>query len=155
MFYGSDVKGTALHLMFSGYPYSYSSLHDSYGRLSWGLIQTKPCSGDDGVKVQTTLQCMEQVCKNDFHTKEDQLRCAVKQCKLLELSDNCVSCFLVSGMDDVTNKCINGSGATQINIPGLMILSKRPITNYKRVQFFPMARPIFSNQYIRANVCTI
>lgn len=150
VYYGKDVKNTALHLMFSGYPYSYSSLHDERGRLKWGLIQTKPCNTD--ASVQTTLQCLNNVCKVNFNSEKDRLRCAVTQCKLLDLPDNCVSCVLVSGIDDVSNKCVNGTDATQINIPGLMILSKKPIITNKRAKYFPNARDIFSKEYLVANI---
>lgn len=131
------------------YPYSYSSLHDSHGRLNYSMMQKAPCQG---TKSMTFLTCFSQKCHPTGQTLLGLLDCALKQCKMLELSDFCISCILVSGPDHISKHCL-GPQALQMNIPGLLVLSKRKLWTPKRTPFIHGVRPFFRREFISARVC--
>ncbi|XP_052074675.1 uncharacterized protein LOC127712346 isoform X1 [Mytilus californianus] len=147
VFYGKDVKETVHRLMFT-YPYSYSSLHDSHGRLNYSMMQKAPCQG---TKSMQFLTCFSQKCNPTGRPLLGVLECALKQCKMLELSDFCITCILVSGPENISNHCL-GPQALQMNIPGLLVLSRRKLWSPKRTPFIHGVRPFFRKEFITARV---
>ena len=78
----------------------------------------------------------------------------MEKCDLWKkLNQECLTCTLVAGIKDVFGKCI-GTFTTDMNIPGLLLLSKRPLRNRKTIPFIPDIKQIFPRSMLVADVST-
>ncbi|KAL4227826.1 hypothetical protein ACF0H5_013263 [Mactra antiquata] len=115
------------------YPYSYSGVHSEVGELTPMSILQSPCLSANFGQV---MACVMMNCNSTGGT-ESYLTCAKERCDILQrLNQQCISCLILSGMENIASRCL-GSFGTDFNVPGLLLLSKRPLQNARTVMFQP------------------
>ncbi|KAL8585147.1 hypothetical protein ACOMHN_013162 [Nucella lapillus] len=151
-----DVKNVLDRLQ-NNFPYHYSAIHNSVGNLradsgskSWFFPgwSTMACSLWKIVKLGA---CVTLKCGHSLH---DQ-KCMVENCgdHLYGLSQDCRSCVSASSssVSDVVGKCTSAvMEYNRMNRPGLLILSRRPLTDVQYVQFHPGRKVLLERGYIKA-----
>ena len=133
----------------SVFPFSYSILHDEHGKIDFNVWKFPPCSW----WTIPTFRCVSNKC-DTTQPLPTIFACAMKKCDLWKkLNQECLTCTLVAGIKDVFGKCI-GTFTTDMNIPGLLLLSKRPLRNRKTIPFVPNIKQIFPRSMLVADVST-
>ncbi|KAK3095906.1 hypothetical protein FSP39_020656 [Pinctada imbricata] len=69
----------------------------------------------------------------------------------MDLPQECLSCIALSGIKRVYSDCV-GPTSGGINIPGLVLLSKRPLRNIRKVDLIPGIKQILPRSYLYAEV---
>ncbi|KAK3094839.1 hypothetical protein FSP39_006903 [Pinctada imbricata] len=69
----------------------------------------------------------------------------------MELPQECITCLVTSGFDRVFSDCI-GSNSGGINVPGLVLLSRLPLRNVKKVDLIPGIKQLLPRSYLYAEV---
>ncbi|XP_052819159.1 uncharacterized protein LOC128245008 isoform X3 [Mya arenaria] len=160
---GVDVA-TIVRNLSSVYPYSFSDLHLTDGSLpSQTESKVGPC---DTKRLGTLLTCVTIkgcVSRAESGAINEFLKCVVNCCGI-EFEDllrndcqNCLQCVVLTVYNpaDLLKTC--GSPVPNLSVPslnshGLLLLSKRPLTNTAAVEFYPNDPEILAHGYIRAKV---
>ncbi|KAJ8306917.1 hypothetical protein KUTeg_015001 [Tegillarca granosa] len=128
IFYGKDVIDVKEQLK-TLYPYSYSAMHQN------DVIKPgPPCLASD----LPVLACIQSNGCLNAATESEQLQCGIIKCSAFQkLSQNCLTCIIISGSNAtyLQNNCI--MSAIDFNTDGLILLSKNPMTAAQRVEYHP------------------
>ncbi|KAL3871836.1 hypothetical protein ACJMK2_039808 [Sinanodonta woodiana] len=103
------------------------------------------------------LQCMAASCSGFNMNEEngiiDLVRCLKTQCgsHMFSMPQECLTClFLFPNSTEALSVCMNPE--TEINVPGLVLLSKKKFTEHKAVEHHPNVVEIAKQGYLYANV---
>ena len=133
----------------SVFPFSYSILHDELGKIDFNDWKLPPCSW----WTISTFRCVSNKC-DTTQPLPTIFACGMEKCDLWKkLNQECLTCTLVAGIKDVFGKCIR-TFTTDMNIPGLLLLSKKPLRNRKTIPFIPNRKQIFPRSMLVADVST-
>jgi len=144
VWFGNDVSDL-VNFLTEQYPYSVSSIPNGAGAVPRSFWP--PCLS---IAAYRSLRCMTRLCLNSKSTAEI-VSCG-HHCGLMDLPQRCVSCFISSGISDVTNTCFLGFGVT-INPAGLLLLSRRPLERAEVVDYHKDVISFIKRSYLRAEVC--
>ncbi|XP_076463923.1 uncharacterized protein LOC143296058 [Babylonia areolata] len=160
MWFEEDMKAV-LDKVGADFPYHYSAIHHSVGRLrgdekgSWWKPagwDTVPCTK---WKVLAFLACMGLNCAK----ASNQRKCMNENCHrnlygpFYGLSQNCRSCMSVasSGATSILDKCARTfKKFNRVNRPGLLVLSKKPLSDVQYVNFHHGFPVLLERGYIQA-----
>ncbi|XP_033753656.1 uncharacterized protein LOC117337018 isoform X2 [Pecten maximus] len=112
--------------------------------MLWGSINAPPCHNAPLTTLDVLYNCA--FLANDLAA----LAKCVTERDLMTESQGCITCLLVSGWD--VSRCFNYIAREAINIPGLVLLSKRKIDTMKTVEFEPGVKQISKRAYIEAEI---
>ncbi|XP_070207121.1 uncharacterized protein [Littorina saxatilis] len=153
--YEEDVKNVVESLE-SEFPYHYSAIHSDVGQLRSDRKKrfpgrnTVPCSVGGLTKLSACLavNCLQA---------NDQRECMTTNCQnsLYSLSPECRSCVTASssGMTKIWSRCTTATQKyNRMNRPGLVVLSKQPLSSVEYVNFFEGEKVLLERGYIRAQV---
>ncbi|XP_069111945.1 uncharacterized protein [Argopecten irradians] len=127
------------------YPYSLSPLHDQMGNFQYRTFWP-PCFSWAAMSFAT---CALTYCRNE-PTEEDVVRCVVS-CGFVDVSRECISCVVIGGTFAALRGCVYGFGYNY-NPQGLLLLSKRPLTDGSVTDYFPGTKTIAQRSYVKAEV---
>ncbi|XP_021338856.1 uncharacterized protein LOC110440235 [Mizuhopecten yessoensis] len=116
---------------------------------AWGWLNAPPCPS---FAALTTAVCIFKHCKTFASDYAALVNCTV-ECGIMSLSQTCISCLVISGMDNVY-RCFNPLTREAMNVPGVMLLSKKKLNSvtFKSVYFEPNVTQIFPRAYIEAEI---
>ena len=79
------------------------------------------------------------------------LRCASKKAKVMDLPQECITCIVMSELSRVLSDCV-GPSTGGVNIPALVLLSKSPLRNKRKVDYTPGVKQLVPRSYLYAEV---
>lgn len=133
------------------YPHSFSAIHSSTpSLLSNKGFHWPPCARFQVVKMFFKMWwygCTSK--KNDV----DRLVCVTEKAGFMDLPQDCITCLTMTKLtaSAAFSNCL-GSIRNQMNVPGLLVLSKRNLHNTKMVYFRPNVKQLLPRGYLMAEV---
>lgn len=87
--------------------------------------------------------------KNDI----ERLVCVTEKAGFMDLPQECITCLTMSKMTakSAFSECLGGI-QNQMNVPGLLVLSKRKLRNSKMVYFRSNVKELLPRGYLRVEV---
>ncbi|XP_056012046.1 uncharacterized protein LOC125648150 isoform X2 [Ostrea edulis] len=133
------------------YPYSFSAVHkDTKTLLNNTGLHWPTCARFDVMKMFFGMWwhgCMSM--------KEDiaRLDCVTEKAGFMELPQQCITCLTMVKLSprSVFSECL-GAVENQMNVPGLLILSKRKLRHPKMVYFRPNVKQLLPRGYLMTEV---
>ncbi|XP_060083916.1 uncharacterized protein LOC132563179 [Ylistrum balloti] len=113
-------------------------------KMFWGLLNAPPCHNAPLTVACIALRCASLA--NDFGALTN---CSI-DCGLLTESQGCIACLTASGLSAL--RCFNYVRHETINIPGVVLLSKRRVNSAKTIFFEPNVKQITKRGYIEAEI---
>ncbi|XP_069134739.1 uncharacterized protein [Argopecten irradians] len=112
--------------------------------MFFGSVNAPPCHN-----APLTTACVFVNCLSYVGDLAALAECAAG-CGLLTESQGCITCLLASGWS--ANRCFNYLRAEEINIPGVVLLSKRKVNSVKVVDYEPNVKQFSKRAYIEAEI---
>lgn len=128
------------------YPFSFSA---SPGRGETLTDSLPPCVNVSLAGVMFKILANGCTRKN---TQEEQAQCVLEKTGVMNLPQICISCLAISASGGFSSKriledCVLTSQG-EVNLPGLLVLSKRPLINPVVKYFLPSTRTTVRRGYI-------
>ncbi|XP_033753652.1 uncharacterized protein LOC117337017 [Pecten maximus] len=142
VWYGSDLARLKKKLDKSVFVYTPPLFQE---RMLFGLLKAPPCHKAKPL----TLACVALKCPflaNDYAALVD----CIADCGILSETQGCISCLVVSNWGAL--RCFNYLRGEAINVPGVVLLSKRKMNAVKTVEFEPNVKQITKRAYIEAEI---
>jgi len=151
------------------YPYHYSAIHYRQGdirkptsEMGWTeyfkykASVFSPCTASDHVTLMSLMACaLREGCVSKM--SESGLlgtQCITQQCRTItkSLSQECVSCVVLQGgsLAGCSPNPFNSLNA--MNRPGLVLMSKTPMTSPQYVEYFPDNEMVTERGYLEADI---
>nr|XP_022336029.1 uncharacterized protein LOC111132504 [Crassostrea virginica] len=133
------------------YPHSFSAIHsDTPSLLSNRGYHWPPCARFAVVRMFFKMWwygCTSK--KNDI----ERLVCVTEKAGFMDLPQECITCLTMSKMTakSAFSECLGGI-QNQMNVPGLLVLSKRKLRNSKMVYFRSNVKELLPRGYLRVEV---
>ncbi|KAL8619741.1 hypothetical protein ACOMHN_025827 [Nucella lapillus] len=155
LWFEDDMK-SVLDKVGSDFPHHYSAIHSSVGNLRaqekgniWSFRSrfAAPCSR---WSLFSLGMCIQSRCASSDNTP----KCVLENCegRVFSLSQDCRSCAAIASNSalDIMSKCANANTYNRVNRPGLLILSRQPLTDVQYVDFHDGKPVIAERGYIKA-----
>ncbi|XP_060083904.1 uncharacterized protein LOC132563165 [Ylistrum balloti] len=113
-------------------------------RMFGGFLKAPPCHN-----APITAACIALKCADLANNYAALANCTV-ECGLMSESQGCITCLSVSSWTPL--RCFNYWKGESINIPGVVLLSKRKVTSVKTVFFEPNVKQLSRRAYIEAEI---
>ncbi|XP_033753660.1 uncharacterized protein LOC117337021 [Pecten maximus] len=111
--------------------------------MLWGWVNAPPCH-----KAAKTVACIFLHCAS-LTSLAALTSCSVS-CGMMTESQACISCLTVSGKGAL--RCFDYLKREAMNVPGVVLLSKRKVNSVKSVFFEPNVKQILRRAYIEAEI---
>lgn len=129
------------------FPFSFSALHSSDGSFDVPSSSKPSCTG---IAAFYSMLCIVAKCL-DTENNADYSACAHKRCRFMQLDQECITCLSITPTSEAIKTCF--FNVTQnINVPGLLLLSKKPMINPTETRFIPGVNQILPRSYLMADV---
>nr|XP_011418835.2 uncharacterized protein LOC105322019 isoform X2 [Crassostrea gigas] len=128
------------------YPFSFSASHGQGETL---IDSLPPCANISLAGVMFKILANGCTRKN---TSDEQARCVLEKTGVMNLPQICISCLAISATggfspNRILKDCVLTSQG-EVNLPGLLVLSKRPLINPVVKYFLPFTRTTVRRGYI-------
>ncbi|XP_062567650.1 uncharacterized protein LOC134229885 [Saccostrea cucullata] len=133
------------------YPYSFSAIHnDTTGLLNSNGLHWPACARSDVIQMFFKMWwygCMS------LKGEIARLNCVTEKAGFMDLRQPCITCITMSSFTARTafSDCL-GAVENQMNVPGLLVLSKRKLRHHKMVYFRPNVKQILPRGYLMVEV---
>ncbi|XP_069114803.1 uncharacterized protein [Argopecten irradians] len=111
--------------------------------MLWGWANAPPCH-----RAAKTVACIFYHCAS-LTSKAELTNCSVG-CGMMGESQACISCLTVSGKGAF--RCFDYLKREAMNVPGVVLLSKRKISSAKAVFFEPNVKQILRRAYLEVEI---
>ncbi|XP_021338857.1 uncharacterized protein LOC110440236 [Mizuhopecten yessoensis] len=115
--------------------------------MLWGLLNAPPCHGSDAA---LSVACILSTCTSLASERAALVNCTVR-CGIMSLSQTCISC-LVNSAAEGGLRCFDYLTREAMNVPGVMLLSKKKVNSVKTVYFELNVKQISKRAYIEAEI---
>ncbi|XP_060083906.1 uncharacterized protein LOC132563167 [Ylistrum balloti] len=140
VWYGSDVSRIRQTL---GSSISVHTAPLYQETMFWDWINAPPCH-----KAAFTVACIFIHCSS-ITSKAALTNCSVG-CGMMSESQACISCLVVSGKGAL--RCFDYTRREAMNVPGVVLLSKKKVNSVRSVFFEPNVKQILRRAYIEAEI---
>ncbi|XP_061197589.1 uncharacterized protein LOC133205739 [Saccostrea echinata] len=133
------------------YPYSFSAIHnDTTSLLNSNGLHWPPCARSDVIKM--FFKMWWYGCRA-LKSEIARLDCVTEKAGFMDLPQQCITCITMSSFTAQTafSDCL-GAVENQMNVPGLLVLSKMKLRQHKMVYFRPNVKQILPRGYLMVEV---